>query len=158
VHVVLVNDSGTYDFLATANADGSFTLALTPEQTATIPAGTYDLTMYQIQSSIPNPVLPVPTVTSRKLVYKTVIIVRPDYTAATLPSKAETQLALIETEINRRISGGDATYSAANVSITKIDFKVLTDQRDKLKEIVRFERRQNDLNRGVRPKKILFNL
>ena len=143
LHIALANADGYKDFVAVEGAE-AWTVSLTPTDTSGIVAGSYNVAVYLLSD------------TDRRKISDTVVEVIPDYLAKEPKTGEETRLDLINTEINRRIKGGDASYSAAQVSITKIDFKALCDERDKLIEIVRSQKAQRNLRRGIRPSKIVF--
>jgi hypothetical protein len=73
-----------------------------------------------------------------------------------MKSPSRKQLDLIEFEINRRLTGGDASYTASNTTITKINFQDLCDERNRLIEVVNTQSMIIKKNRGVRPRKIVW--
>lgn len=143
LHVSLANAAGYKDFEA-AEGEEAWTVSLSAADTAGVTPGAYNVTLF------------LKSTTDRRKISETVVEVLPDYLAREARSAEEERLDLISTEINRRIKGGDASYSAAQVSITKIDFKALCDERDKLIEVVRSQKAQRNLRRGIRPAKIVF--
>jgi len=134
-HLALASVNAVYDFTFSGT-----TLSISASSTGSIIPGLYTATLYEING------------TSRNRLYETILNVYPNYTQIAAQSKTEIRLALIESEISRRETGGDASYSAANISITKISYKDLCDERDKIQEIVWAEQKRKARSLGLKPK------
>lgn len=134
-HLAITSNTDAYDFALTDR-----TLTITSTDTAKITAGLYQATLYETDG------------TNRIRLSQSVVGVAPDYTQIQAKSKNEIRLALLEAEIQRRETGGEASYNAANVSISKIDYTALCNERDKLQEIVWAEYQRRNRKLGISPK------
>lgn len=133
VHLALSNYACAYDYSFAGRE-----LIIT--STGTIVAGLYQATLFETDETV------------RNKIEQTLLTVMPDYTAVSTKSKSELRLELLEAEITRRETGGEASYNAANVSITKIDYTALCDERDKLQERVWAEKAQKARSLGIQTK------
>lgn len=116
-HLSLSSKSNVYDFTF---SDRVLTIA----DTSTLVPNLYIATLYEFDG------------TTRHKIDTGHVNVLADYTKVAAKSKNEIRLALIEAEITRRETGGDASYSQSGTSITKIDYSALCRERDRLQEIV----------------------
>jgi hypothetical protein len=135
VHLALSSSAQAYDFPFTNRI-----LTIDATSTGTIVSGIYYATLYETDTI------------NRNMIVKTIVNVYPNYTAIATKSKNEIRLELLETEITRRETGGDASYSAANVSITKIAYADLCRERDKLQEFVWAEQKRKARSLGFKTK------